>query len=206
MAQGDVIVTVVGNITADPELRFTQSGQAVANMTVVKNKRRMNQQTQQWEDAGADFYRVNAWRQLAENMAESLHKGDRVIVSGKLESREWETREGDKRTSWEITADAVGPDLRWAMAQVRKADRQQGGNGYQQQGGYQQGPPPAADPWATAPPQQGYQQQPAYQGAPQGQQQQFPAQDPWGAPPARGGGFSDEPPFHHDPQIDRMVF
>jgi single-strand DNA-binding protein len=193
VAQGDVIVTVVGNITGDPELRFTQSGAAVANFTVVKNRRRLNQQTQQWEDAGADFYRVNVWRQLAENITESLRKGDRVMVCGKLESRDFETREGEKRISWEITADAVGPDLRFATAQVRKADRQQGGYSQQggQGGGY--GGPPQDDPWSRS---QGQQQRS------QGQQQ--PANnpnDPWGPPAGQqqsmygGSGFNDEPPF-----------
>jgi single-strand DNA-binding protein len=205
--QGDVIVTVVGNITADPELRFTQSGAAVANFTVVKNNR--TKQGDQWVDGEPDFYRVNVWRTLAENVSESLRKGDRVIVSGKLQSRSYETREGEKRTSWEITADAVGPDLRWATAQVRKADRQGGydggqQNGYQNQpqGNYQQGgqgygqrqpAPQQGDPWDTgAPGYQGQQQrQPANQGA--GQQGTF--DDPWGPTPARGGGFTDEPPF-----------
>jgi single-strand DNA-binding protein len=196
MAQGDVIVTVVGNLTADPELRFTQSGAAVANCTVVKNNRVKNSQTGEWEDGEPDFYRVNMWRQLAENVAESLTKGARVIVTGKLASRSYETREGDKRTVWEITADAMGPDLRWATAQVRKADRQQGGNGYQQ--GYQQagqpgyGGQPQHDPWSNAP--QG--QQPAYQGAGRQQQMQYNPQDPWGggSPPPQGG-FAGEPPF-----------
>jgi single-strand DNA-binding protein len=195
--QGDVIVTVVGNITADPELRFTQSGAAVANFTVVKNNR--TKQGDQWVDGEPDFYRVNVWRTLAENVGESLRKGDRVIVSGKLQSRSFETREGEKRTSWEITADAVGPDLRWATAQVRKADRQggydqgqqgyQGGqqNGYQNpQGNYQQGNqgygqrPPA--------PQQG---DPWDQGAPGYQGQRQPA--PTGG--GQQGIWNDEPPF-----------
>lgn len=182
--QGDVIVTVVGNLAGDPELRFTPSGAGVTNFTVVKNNR--TKQGDQWVDGSPDFYRVNVWRQMAENVSESLRKGDRVIVTGKLQSRQFETREGEKRTSWEITAEAVGPDLRWALAQVRKADRQQGWqNGQPQQQGY--GQPPTDDPWGSPPPQQ-QQHQPANQGA-------GPTDDPWASTPPRQGGFSDEPPF-----------
>ncbi len=190
MAQGDVIVTVVGNLAGDPELRFIPSGAAVVNFTEVKNNR--VKQGDQWVDGPPDFYRVNAWRDMAENIAESLNKGDRVIVTGKLASRQFETREGEKRTSWEVTADACGPDLRWAQARTRKAERQQN-NGYQQQGQQGYGAPPADDPWATGAPQ-GQQRQPAHQGA--GQQGSF--DDPWGSPPpppAGRGGFGDEPPF-----------
>lgn len=197
MAQGDVIVTVVGNITGDPELRFTQSGAAVANLTVVKNNR--VKQGDQWADGPPDFYRVNCWRQLAENAAESLRKGDRVIVTGVLKSRAFETQQGEKRTSWEITADAVGPDLRWATAQVRKVERQQGGqNGYQQQPqqGYGQGGNQQQDAWDNPPQQQQQQRQPANQGAPQG--------GSWGSAPAGGGNqqgmWPDEPPFAVDPR------
>jgi single-strand DNA-binding protein len=204
MAQGDVMVTVVGNLTGDPELRFTQSGAAVVNCTVVKNNRRKNQQTQQWEDAGSDFYRVNAWRDLAENIANSLEKGARVVVAGKLESRDWETREGEKRTSWEITADAVGPDLRWATAKVQRAERQQRQQGQQQgqqQGGYQQ--PQGQDLGYQQPPQQGYQQPPADpwdQGVPAQQQrppqQQQPQQGAFGGDPSADPWMSQqEPPF-----------
>ena len=190
MAFGDVEITVVGNLTADPELHFTPSGAAVANFTVAKNKRKKNNQTQQWEDAGTDFYRVNVWRQLAENVTESLNKGMRVIVQGKLESRDFETRDGDKRTVWEVTATSVGPELSWATARVQRVDRQQGG-----QNGSQGHPPPADDPW-TRTPQGQQQQQPAYQGAPQGQQgyQQQPSYG-GGQQGFAGGGFPDEPPF-----------
>ncbi|QZY29132.1 single-stranded DNA-binding protein [Nocardioides coralli] len=178
---GETVITVVGNITDDPELRFTPSGAAVANFTVASTPRTMNRQTNEWEDGEPLFLRCSIWRQAAENVAESLQKGARVIVQGRLKARTWETREGEKRTSFELDVDEIGPSLRWATAKVTKASRSGGGGG----GGYgapQQSSQP--DPWATSGPQGGG------SGAPAGGQGGAQA-DPW-ATPGVGG---DEPPF-----------
>jgi single-strand DNA-binding protein len=113
---GETVITVVGNITDDPELRFTPSGAAVANFTVASTPRTMNRQTNEWEDGEALFLRCSIWRQAAENVAESLQKGARVIVQGRLKARTWETREGEKRTSFELDVDEIGPSLRYATA------------------------------------------------------------------------------------------
>lgn len=112
---GTVSVTVVGNLTADPELRFTPSGNACVKFTVALNRKTFNTDTKKWVDAGTDFHYVTAWRLLAENVAASLSKGDRVIVQGNLKSNTYEDREGNKRTVWELTAEAVGPDLMFAQ-------------------------------------------------------------------------------------------
>ena len=114
-------VTVVGNVTRDPELRFTPSGQAKAFGLAV-NRRWQNRQTQEWEEA-TSFFNVVCWREMAENASESLQKGARVIVTGRLEQRSWETDQGEKRSIVEIVADEVGPSLRWATAEVKKNDR-----------------------------------------------------------------------------------
>jgi single-strand DNA-binding protein len=153
---GETVITVVGNITDDPELRFTPSGAAVANFTVASTPRTMNRQTNEWEDGEALFLRCSIWRQAAENVAESLQKGARVIVQGRLKARTWETREGEKRTSFELDVDEIGPSLRWATAKVTRASRsggQGGGGGYSGGGGQQSGGQP--DPWATSGPQGG---------------------------------------------------
>ncbi|MEA3078123.1 MAG: single-strand DNA-binding protein [Actinomycetota bacterium] len=124
-------ITIIGNITRDPEMRFTPSGQPTASFGVAVNRRWQNRQTQDWEEA-TSFFDVVCWRDLAENVSESLQKGSRVIVSGRLEQRSWETPDGDKRSKVEIVADEVGPSLRWATAQVTKADRRSpdgGGSG-----------------------------------------------------------------------------
>jgi single-strand DNA-binding protein len=184
---GETVITVVGNLTDDPELRFTPSGAAVANFTVASTPRTLNKQTNEWEDGEAMFLRCSIWRQAAENVAESLQKGARVIVQGRMRARTWETREGEKRTSFEIDVDEIGPSLRWATAKVARASRSGGGGGgYGGGGGAPQG---GNDPWATPAPQQGG-------GAPAGGggvQGGAPAggQDPWGAPGVGG----DEPPF-----------
>lgn len=115
-------VTVVGTVTADPELRFTPSGAAVANWTVASNERRLNKQTNEWEDGAATFLRCSVWRQAAENVAESLHRGDRVIVTGQLKQREFE-KDGVKRTAYELDVDEVGISLKWATAKANKANR-----------------------------------------------------------------------------------
>ncbi len=124
---GDTIITVVGNLTADPELRFTPSGAAVANFTVASTPRTFDRQTQEWKDGDALFLRCNVWRQAAENVAESLTRGARVVVSGRLKQRSFETKEGEKRTVVELEVDEVGPSLRYATAKVTKASRGSGG-------------------------------------------------------------------------------
>lgn len=118
----DNTITVIGNLTRDPELRFTSNGQATTTVGVAVNRRWMNQATQEWEEA-TSFFDVVCWRDLAENVAESLHRGARVVVTGRLEQRSWETPEGDKRSKVEIVADEVGPSLRWATAAVTKTER-----------------------------------------------------------------------------------
>ncbi len=170
---GDTVITVIGNITADPELRFTASGAAVANFTVASTPRTFDRATNEWKDGEALFLRCNIWRQAAENVAESLTRGSRVIVSGRLRQRSFETKEGEKRTVIELEVDEIGPSLRYATAKVTRAARSEGGGGgggfgagSGGGGGYSGGGRPAA-----------------------------PADDPWGSAPPAGGGYSDEPPF-----------
>lgn len=167
------LITVVGNLTADPELRFTPSGAAVANFTVASTPR--TKQGDEWVDGEPLFLGCSVWREYAENVAESLQKGMRVIVQGRLKARSYETREGEKRTVFELDVDEVGPSLRYATARVAKTDRRNGQNGGNSGGGayagqgQQRRQQPASDPWAT----------------PAGQ-----AADPWATP-----STSDEPPF-----------
>ena len=149
---GDTVITVVGNLTDDPELRFTSSGAAVANFTVASTPRFFDKQTNDWKDGDALFLRCSIWRQAAENVAESLTKGARVIVQGRLKQRSYETREGEKRTVYELDVDEVGPSLRYATTKVSKVSRSGAGGG----GGFggqsqSQSSPPAEDPWASAP-------------------------------------------------------
>lgn len=120
-------VTLVGNCTRDPELRFTASGQATASFGLAVNRRWQNRQTSEWEEA-VSYFTVVSWRELAENVAESVHKGTRVIVTGRLDQRSWETPDGQKKSTVEITADEVGPSLRWASAHVTRNERR-GGDG-----------------------------------------------------------------------------
>jgi single-strand DNA-binding protein len=169
---GDTTITVVGNLTADPELRFTPSGAAVANFTVASTPRIYDRQSGEWKDGDALFLRCNIWREAAENVAESLTRGARVIVTGRLKQRSFETREGEKRTVVEVEVDEIGPSLRYATAKVNKASRSGGG-------GCGVGVPPCSS--APAPAQAG----------------SAPADDPWGSAPASGsfGGGDDEPPF-----------
>ena len=126
---GDTVITVIGNLTADPELRFTPSGAAVANFTVASTPRMFDRQTNEWKDGEALFLRCNIWREAAENVAESLTRGSRVIVQGRLKQRSFETREGEKRTVVELEVDEIGPSLRYATAKVNKASRSGGGGG-----------------------------------------------------------------------------
>ena len=197
MAIGDTPITVVGNVVADPELRFTPSGAAVANFRVASTPRVFNRDSGQYEDGEALFLTCNVWRQAAENVAETLTKGMRVIVNGRLKQRSYQTKEGENRTVFEIEVDEVGPSLKFASAQVNRNPREGGGNfGGGNYGGQQQRGQQA--------PQQQAPQQSQYQGGfGQSQQQapqqpQQPANDPWGsAPPAGGfgGAADDEPPF-----------
>jgi single-strand DNA-binding protein len=121
-------VTLVGNITRDPELRFTPSGQATATFGLAVNRRWQNRNTNEWEEA-TSFFNVVCWREQAENASESLAKGSRVIVTGRLEQRSWETPDGEKRSVVEVVADEIGPSLRWATAQVVKNERRSGDGG-----------------------------------------------------------------------------
>jgi single-strand DNA-binding protein len=146
---GDTIITVVGNVTDDPSLRFTPSGAAVANFTVASTPRTFNRETNEWVDGDALFLRCSIWRQAAENVAESLVKGSRVIVQGRLKQRSYETREGEKRTVYEVDVDEVGPSLKFAVAKVQRTER--AGGGQQSSGGNDPWATPAKkdDPWST---------------------------------------------------------
>jgi len=180
---GETVITVVGNLVDDPELRFTPSGAAVANFRIASTPRTFDKQSNEWKDGDALFLSCSVWRQAAENVAESLQKGMRVVVQGRLKSRQYETREGEKRTVFEIEVEEVGPSLKYATAKVTRAARSGGGGGYGNQGGgggYGGGAPAQQDPWASSGPSGGNQGGGA------------PAGDPWGAP---GVGAGDEPPF-----------
>lgn len=147
MAQGDTPITIIGNLVDNPELKYTQSGSAVANFRVASTPRQYDKNTNQWVDGEALFLQCNIWRQAAENVANSLSKGDRVIVSGRLRQRSYETNQGEKRTVFEVEADEVGPSLKYATSQVAKAPRQGGNsNRGQKSGGF--GSAPAADPFS----------------------------------------------------------
>jgi len=139
MAQGDTPITIVGNIVADPEVRYTPSGAAVASFRVASTPRRFNSQTNQWEDADGLFLTCNVWRQQGENVAESLQKGMRVLVNGVLRQRSYETNAGEKRTVYEVEVDDVGPSLKYATAKVTRVPSPGGGGGGYQ-GGQQQPP------------------------------------------------------------------
>lgn len=162
---GDTVITVIGNLTADPELRFTQSGVAVANFTVASTPRTFDRQAGEWKDGEALFLRCNIWRQAAENVAETLTRGTRVIVYGRLKQRTFDTRDGEKRTVIELEIDEIGPALRYATAKVNKVSRTGGsdfGSVFGGSGGSQDGA--VDDPWASV-------------------------------PPAGSGAFANEPPF-----------
>ncbi len=157
---GDTVITLVGNLVDDPELRFTPSGAAVARFRLASTPRSFNRQTNEWEDGEALFLTCNVWRQAAENVAESLQRGMRVIVQGRLRQRSWESREGEKRTSYEVEVDEVGPSLRYATAKVNRTQRGSGGWGGGFGGGSSGGSAGgsgggsaggADDPWASAP-------------------------------------------------------
>ncbi len=173
---GETTITVIGNLTNDPELRFTPSGAAVAKFSVASTPRTLDRQTGEWKDGEPLFLNCSVWRQVAENVAESLQRGARVIVSGRLRQRSYETREGEKRTVIELEVDEIGPSLRYATAKVQKMSRSggTGGGGFgasngggSSSGGGGGGGGFADDPWATAAPAGG----------------------------GSGGNFDDEPPF-----------
>ncbi len=156
MAAGDTQITIAGNLVDDPELRYTPTGQAVAKFRVASTPRFMDRQTNEWKDGDSLFLTCNVWRQAAENVAESLQRGMRVIVQGRLRQRSYETREGEKRTVYEVEVDDVGPSLRNASAKVAKSNRSGGGSGGGgfggNSGGYggnSGGRPAAEDPWAA---------------------------------------------------------
>src|SRR6476659_7680703 len=170
---GETTITVVGNLTDDPELRFTPSGAAVAKFRIASTPRTLDRASGEWKDGEPLFLACSVWRQAAENVAESLQRGSRVIVSGRLRQRSYETKEGEKRTVYELEVDEIGPSLRYATAKVQKMSRSGGGGG----GGYGSGSSGGGnssgggggfsdDPWATAAPAGG-----------------------------SGGNFDDEPPF-----------
>jgi single-strand DNA-binding protein len=155
MAAGDVTITVIGNLTDDPELRFTQNGAAVAKFRVASTPRFLDRQTNEWKDGEPLFLTCNIWRQAAENVAESLQRGARVIVTGRLRQRTYETREGEKRTVMELEVDEIGPSLRYATAKVQKMQRSSGGGGFGSGGGSGSsggGGGNFDDPWASASP------------------------------------------------------
>ncbi len=203
---GETTITVIGNLVDDPELRFTPSGAPVANFRIASTPRTFDRQTNEWKDGDTLFLSCAVWRQAAENVAESLQRGMRVIVQGRLKSRQYETREGEKRTVFEIDVEEVGPSLRSASAKVTKTTRSGGGGGGYSGGGsgggYSGGggqSAPADDPWASPAPAQGGggwggSRQP--QAQPQGGQPAGGAapKDPWATPGVSGGG-TDEPPF-----------
>lgn len=143
---GEPVLTIVGNLTNDPELRFTPSGQAVASFTVASSARYLDKTSNEWKDGEALYMRCSVWRQYAENVAESLTRGTRVIVTGRLKQRSYETREGEKRTVIEMDVEDVGPALRYSTAKVTRVQRGGGGFGGDQSTG------PENDPWAASAP------------------------------------------------------
>jgi len=152
---GETVITVVGNLTSDPELRYTQNGLAVANFTIASTPRNFDRASNDWKDGEALFLRASVWREFAEHVAGSLTKGSRVIATGRLKQRSYETKEGEKRTSIELEVDEIGPSLRYATAQVtRAASSRDGGNGGGARGGSQGGPQGqvADEPWAPSAP------------------------------------------------------
>ncbi|HTA08192.1 MAG TPA: single-stranded DNA-binding protein [Streptosporangiaceae bacterium] len=175
MAAGDTTITIIGNLVNDPELRYTPTGQAVATFRVASTPRFMDRQTNEWKDGDSLFLSCNVWRQAAENVAESLQRGMRVIVSGRLRQRSYETKEGEKRTVYEVEVDEVGPSLRNASAKVNRSARSGSGSGSGFGGG-------------------GGQSGSGGQGGYGGGAGSRANDDPWAAEPG-DSGFSDEPPF-----------
>jgi single-strand DNA-binding protein len=164
MAAGDTQITLIGNLVDDPQLRYTPTGQAVASFRVASTPRFLDKSTNEWKDGDSLFLSCNVWRQAAENVAESLQRGMRVIVSGRLRQRSYETKEGEKRTVYEIEVDEVGPSLRNASAKVVKSSRAMGGSsGGGGQGGYGGASArPPDDPWASEPADSGFTDEPPF--------------------------------------------
>ncbi|WP_304452628.1 single-stranded DNA-binding protein [Nocardiopsis sp. YSL2] len=193
---GETQITLVGNLVDDPELRFTPSGAAVANFRVASTPRNFDKASGEWKDGESMFLTCTVWRQYAENVAESLQRGMRVIVQGRLKQRSYETREGEKRTVYEIDVDEVGPALRSATAKVTKTQRPGGGGGFGGGGGGFGGGQPQGGGYGNQGGGFGGQQ-----GGQGGSRGGAPADDPWatngggGGFGGGGGGFSDEPPF-----------
>lgn len=210
---GETPLTVIGNLTADPEIRFIPSGSAVANFTIASTPRTYNRDSGQWEDGEALFMRCSIWNQPAENVAESLYKGMRVIASGRLKQRSFETREGDKRTVIELEVDEIGPSVKFGTATFHRAER--GGGGGQQrtgggqrqgQGGGQRRQGGGGGGWGGSQSNEGNQPGHGWGRTGGGQQRGGGGgswggggggQDPWASAPATGGqgGYDDEPPF-----------
>jgi single-strand DNA-binding protein len=164
---GETVITVVGNLTADPELRFTSSGAAVASFTIASTPRTFDRNSNEWKDGEALFLRCSIWRQAAENVAESLQRGARVVATGRLRQRSFETREGEKRTVIELEVDEIGPSLRYATAKINRTQRGSSSGGFGSPSGSPSGSAGGGE----------------------------SADDPWSSVPAASGGFSDEPPF-----------
>ncbi|GAB3757667.1 single-stranded DNA-binding protein [Zhihengliuella flava] len=195
---GETVITVIGNLTGDPELRFTPSGAAVANFTIASTPRTFDRQTNEWKDGETLFLRSSVWRDAAENVAETLTKGMRVVAQGRLKSRSFDTKEGERRTVMELDVDEIGPSLRYASAKVTRTQRNGGGGN---QGGFGGGAPAggfgggnAGFGGGNAAPQQ-------QSGGNAGGGWGAPADDPWSTPSTggnNGGGWgagNDEPPF-----------
>ena len=193
---GDTVVTIIGNLTNDPELRFTPSGAAVANFTVASTPRAFDRQSNEWKDGETLFMRCSVWREVAENVAESLHRGTRVLVTGRLKSRSYETKEGEKRTVVELEVDELGPSLRYATTKVNRTQRSgAGGGGFSGGGGggggYSGGGSGGAGGGYGGGTSGGGSSSSGGSGG--GQQA---ADDPWATGPSGGfGGSSEEPPF-----------
>jgi single-strand DNA-binding protein len=167
---GETVITVIGNLVDDPELRYTPSGAAVAKFRIASTPRTFDRESNQWKDGEALFLTCSVWRQYAENVAESLSRGTRVIVQGRLKQRSYETREGEKRTVYELDVDEVGPALRFSTAKLNKSGGGSGGGGRSFGGGGNAGGSMPDDPWASAAPASS-------------------------APGAGQGGFDEDPPF-----------
>ncbi len=198
---GETVITVVGNLVDDPELRFTPSGAAVANFRLASTPRTYDRQTGEWKDGETLWLGCSVWRQAAENVAESLTKGTRVLVQGRLKSRQYETREGEKRTVFEIDVDEIGPSLRSATAKVTKASRSGGGGGWSSGGdssGSSAGSAAGAsagaggnDPWASQPAQSGFSGNSSGNSSGGTSGGTSGGNDPWASP----SGSTDDPPF-----------
>lgn len=190
---GETTVTVVGNLTADPELRYTPQGVAVANFTIASTPRVFDRQANEWRDGDTLFLRAAIWRDYAEHVGSSLTKGQRVIAQGRLKQRSYETREGEKRTVVELEVEEIGPSLRYATAQVTRTSNTSGGQGGGNYGGGQQRQPAPAQ----APAQRPQVEEPWAQSsnAPRKQQTNDFSSGGWATPGSGGGGYEEEPPF-----------